>query len=285
MTFKIINKLNYILTIYNFHFINESELNEIINIFDNCKENIIIYINCKNSNAKRFIIKNTKVSSLFIKISKVSLVFNKKHINRLLIYNEKSLNPKYTSYKEIPRKIFKKYKKKIKFNNNLSYNKNGYILIYLNHLKGWFKKKIKLNNLNLLINNIREYSDKLIKIRPHPQDRYRDFNIKYKNVIIDYSDTWEEIIKNCYCIFIQNSGILFELLSYGIPLFNLDIIIKINYYPDCYIPINYINKIDQYKFNRKKLLKKYYSTIICYNYNESHAKFYNLIKNFLNKKI
>ena len=114
MTFKIINKLNNILTIYNFHFINESELNEIINIFDNCKENIIIYINCKNSNAKRFIIKNTKVSSLFIKISKVSLVFNKKHINRLLIYNEKSLNPKYTSYKEIPRKIFKKYKKKNK---------------------------------------------------------------------------------------------------------------------------------------------------------------------------
>ena len=284
MIFKINNKLNYTLTIYNFNPY-ENEINKTIDNFNNFNENINIYINCKNSNAKKFIQKKTNITSLFIKTSTVNLQVNKNHIQRFLFYHKNSMNPRYSLSNEIPRKIFKKYKKKIKFNDKLSYNKNGYILIYLNHIKGWFKKKINLNNLNLLIDNIRKHSNKLIKIRPHPKDRNRKFNINQKNVIIDFSENWEEIIKNCYCIFIQNSGIIIELLSYGIPLFNLDVILKINYFPDCYIPLEYINEIDQYKFNRKKLLKKYYSNTGFSNYNTSHAKIFELIIKFLQNKI
>ena len=80
--------------------------------------------------------------------------------------------------------------------------------------------------------------------------------------------------------FIQNSTMIFILLSYGIPIFNIEIILKLNLFPDLSLNSNVLIdfKNEYNKLNRKELLSKYYSSI-CFA-SESLEDQTNLILNF-----
>ena len=266
--------------------LDNKKLDLIYKIFDKLHVDLCFYLNLKNSDGFDYINKKTNLLSIFLKGSKLSL---NNSVNNLFISKTiYSLHTKYTKFKNLSNNDFNNISSKyIKYNSNINYNKNGYILFYMNNIDGWYKNYIHIDNLSILIKNIREYVNNKIIIRLHPKNinnlnyinLLNNIIIKYKNIIIDNTMLWNEIISNCYCVFIQNAFIIFELLSYGIPLFNFDEIIDINYYSDVYTPINYINKIEKYNINRKDILKKYYSEIFVID-NKNTIE--NIIYNFIN---
>jgi len=200
------------------------------------------------------------------------------------------------------------------FNETIKYKEDGDIIIYLPNLKGWFEKYINVDKINDLIRKIRKYKNNRIILKLHPYQAEKtnraiktNGNIlnqinqiikKYDNIIIGeqiirknkkLKEYWNDIIKNCYCVFIQNAFFLFELIALGIPVFNLGKVLSLNYYPDCSIPLKYLSNINEYNFNRKFLLKKYLSTCVFLPLDDANDKYkykkpaiLNIIKNNIN---
>lgn len=214
--------------------------------------NYINYI-LKNSNSFFFIIKNTLDYS---KSDKININTNKEN-NRFNYISENYFN----------------YNKEYKINNN------GNIIIYMNNSRGFFKKNMNIiKNLIILIKKIRSYNKKNnIKIRFHPKekDKFKIYLINILNnknnfnILID-NDCYKKMIKNIYCIFIQNSRIIFDLWNDGIPIFSSNIS-SLNIFPDekdyCN-NLNYLIDLNKYKENlpnRRQILTKYYKNIFFYD--------------------
>jgi hypothetical protein len=276
-------------------------------INNDLNENINIYLNLKNSNGLKFINKTTETKTIFLAGSKNdnnilnsyqfitinSLNPNLGEINKNIEYNEKRFN--YVLSRIYP------------YNNNYKYNKNGYILVLLNNVTGWFSdyysnnieidenkneyiifsknindkydnKKYNLfkNSLYFLIKNIRKYSNRKIIIRLHPKNR--DINIFSNEFTINDQNNIEQLINNCYCCFIQNTRLLFYLVHKGIPLFSLNYYI-FNYFPEIYVDIKNLENLNKEILpNRLIFLKKYYKYIFFKDELNKYDNFKNMLK-------
>lgn len=231
-----------------------------------------IYLNTRRTNIKTTL--NSKCENFTIIIKGINgLSLNKTPLNincATVTFN--SLGTNYTNYNQITDNEFNYISDNfIKYNDKISYKKDGIILIYLNTITGWYSNFIDEHKIENLIKNIRKFVDNKIIIRLHKNDFFKIDLIKYLNNLQKYDVTidkqnvqWEDLINDVYCVFIQNSFILFELFSYGIPIFNIEEVLSLNSYSDLYLPIEYIKDLEKYKIDRKSLLKKYYSHLFFY---------------------
>ena len=205
-----------------------------------------IYLNLKYSDGAKYINKKTELESLFIIAFKC---INNKHIYFITL---NSVNPNLEKYNElqISEDKFQYLKNNLyPYSNNYNINDNGYIYIILNNTKSamynsFFLNKDDINNkLNNLIYNIRKYSQRKIFVKIHPKDTILGLDIKiidnYTKIIKDKID----IFNNIYCCFIQNTRFIFEFVSKGIPVFNLNFYDN-NYFNNIYLDIKDIEKID-----------------------------------------
>lgn len=286
--------------------------NNWIHIFNKIKsdlnENINIYLNLKNSDGHSFMNKITETKSIFLAGSKNdnnplnsyqfitinSLNPNLGKLNKIINYDDKRFN--YILSRIYP------------YNDNYNYNKNGYILILLNNIYGWFSnhysKNIEIdenideyinfnnNNLNdydipkyilfqksinFLIKNIRKYSNRKIIIRLHPKNR--NINISSKEFTVNNIKKLDDLLDNCYCCFIQNTRLLFYLVHKGIPLFSLDYY-TFNHFPEIYSNIKNIENINNITLpDRKLFLKKYYKYIYFKDELNDYLKFKKMLNN------
>jgi len=173
------------------------------------------------------------------------------------------------------------YISKTYFNYNQIYNikQDGYIIIYLNNSTGFFQNYSKLRkNLKKLITNIRTFNKKnKIKIRFHPKEKEKfkieliDYLNKNKDFNVSIDDqSYKKMIKNVYCVFIQNSKIILDLWNDGVLIFSSKIS-SVNIFPedeDYCNNLEYISNLELYIKqlpNRKEILKKYYKSIVFYD--------------------
>ena len=229
-------------------------------------ENTCLYFNTKGTNINNYLDSKCKDFSFIFKGCNMSV--NKKR--RLLMITINSLGTKYTNYYSISEDKFNYIANNyIKYNENLIYKEDGIILIYLNNSKGWYRKYINMYKLEDIIKKIRKYVNNKIVIRLHKRDFINKKLISYIKSLSKYNTSidmqgkkWSEIMKETYCVFIQNSSTIFELFSYGIPLFSLEEIISLNLYEDCYLSTEYIKDLSKYDIDRKTILKRYYSHML-----------------------
>jgi len=229
-------------------------------------------------------------SNYTVKLNNFNFIFNgvRLGLNPLCLEGTISMitinnvSPLYTNYKKISEDRFNFISRNIKYNNELKYNKNGDIIFYLFNSSGYYKKFINMNSIENIIINIRKYVNNRIVFRLHPKDHRKVRGKKSKfvsklekfkkyNAVIHEdqlegiendkyaSKSWKNFIDNIYCVFIQNSFMTIELLSYGIPVFSYEEYCSVNFYKDMYKPIEIISNLDLYDINRKSVLKKYYS--------------------------
>lgn len=251
------------------------------------KENINIYFNTKNSDGTLYI-NNIKKNTIFISGCRMNI---KNQYSFYYFVTNNSWNPQLSKTGSITDLKLKKYKQIFNFYENYNYNKNGSIYILINNTNGWFMNHCKIkyhsNNNNYismitnLVNKIRKYSNRKIKIRIHPYDK-TNFKEKVKDYIrINKNielDTDKIDFKDIYCVFIQNTKFILDFVNYGIPIFNLNFF-KCNYFPEIQIKdISLIEKLNEIILpNRIDFFKKFYYHIILNQDNllfESVKKFY-----------
>lgn len=264
------------------------EIIDSINNIKNINKNINLYFNIKNSNGYDFIKNNTRELSLFFSGSKNN--FNEKYNYQFITVN--SLNPNKYNYEYLSNERYDFVKSKMgKYSKNYNYKKNGFILLILSNSKGWFKKSIYFKNNNSfitsiinLVKNIRKYTNREIIIRLHPKDLKYNFinniklqNVKFKNDDLNYA------LNNCYCCFIQNSKIIFDLVNKGKPLFNLNFY-DVNYFNNIYIKMKDIENLDNIKLPDRESFLKYNYRFIFFKYElyeknglSKILKYYNII--------
>ena len=102
-------------------------------------------------------------------------------------------------------------------------------------------------------------------------------NVKFKN------DDLNDTLNNCYCCFIQNSKMIFDLVNKGIPLFNLNCY-DVNYFNNIYIKIKDIENLDNINLPNRESFLKYYYRFIFFKYElyekdglSKILKYYNII--------
>ena len=120
----------------------------------------------------------------------------------------------------------------INYTKNWNYNKDGYILICTSNStkNGWHNKNVlDLNNIEIILKNIRKFTNKKIILRLHPSD-IKNFE-QYKNHIEYLKKTYEiscDIerkrlkynLKNIYCAICDKTSLGPFFIFYGIPVFN-----------------------------------------------------------------
>ena len=233
---------------------------------------IQIYYDIQNSDGIKFVDK-IKKNSIFISACKIN--FPKKYSNYYFITNN-SWNPNLSYTKPISKNKIIEYKNIFGFEENYKINKEGFILLILNNSYGWFKEtcRIKYNEdntnyfkmINNLVSEIRKYSQRKIVLRLHPKDRNHKFESQLKdknlNFDIDNESELEYLMKNTYCVFIQNTKMILDFVNYGIPIFNLDFF-KVDYFPEIQIQdISKIENLDDMDLpDREKFIERFYSFI------------------------
>lgn len=233
-------------------------------------KNLIIYVNLKRSNGYKYIKKETENDSIFITTTDRC---GKKNL-RIGFLTKNSRNTAYTKFYNISDDLFNFYSDLIfEYNPKISYKNDGYIVIYLPNLIGHYKDYIDLNELITLIKMIRSKKKNKILLRIHHKN-FKDIKryvpiIKvmklFNNIELDLQKyKWDDIINNCYCIFCQNTSMCFNLYALGIPIFNMQNVVNLNIYPELSINFKYFNnfEIEYNKVDRKKILSKYYSSLI-----------------------
>ena len=184
-----------------------------------------------------------------------------------------SFNPNYSKKGKVDRDRFKLLGKYFNYCHNYKFNENGVILLMFNNLKGCFSNYYEnfLEKLQNLIDNIRKYTNRKIVIRFHRKQYYlltqddeqftKDLkkfiksNNKHKNNNIElnhYSTEHNitqyisnELFDNTYCVFIQNTKLIFDFVHRGIPIFNLNFI-DFNYFDDiCIKDLSIIDKLTE----------------------------------------
>ena len=249
---------------------------------------IQVYYDIQYTNGYIFVDKMKK-NSVFISVCKIN--FPTKYSEYYFITNN-SWNPNLSYTKPISKNKIMEYKNIFGFEENYKINKEGFILLILNNSYGWFKEtcRVKYNEdntnyfkmINNLVSEIRKYSQRKIVLRLHPKDRNHklESQLKDKNLNFDIDNETEldYLMKNTYCVFIQNTKMILDFVNYGIPIFNLDFF-KVNYFPE--IQINDISKIEELNIidlpDREKFLERFYSFITCDINNVLiyiHKKFY-----------
>ena len=233
---------------------------------------IQIYYDIQNSDGIKFVDK-IKKNTIFISACKIN--FPKKYSKYYFITNN-SWNPNFSYTEPISKNIIMEYKNIFGFEENYKINKEGFILIILNNSYGWFKDTCKVkyeeDNTNYfkMINNlllkIRKYSQRKIVLRLHPKDRNHKLESQLKdknlNFDIDNETKLEYLMKNTYCVFIQNTKMILDFVNYGIPIFNL-YFFKVDYFPEIQIQdISKIENLDDIELpDREKFLERFYSFI------------------------
>jgi hypothetical protein len=256
---------------------------------NNINKNINIYFNIKNSNGYNYIKNDTKELSLFFCGCKNN--FDKKYNYQFITIN--SLNPNKYNYEYLSNERYNFVKSKMgKYSKNYNYKKDGYILLLLSNSGGWFRNNIINNSfINCIINlikNIRKYTEREIIIRLHPKDLEKKdlINSIKKNNFINVelkTDNLNDTLNNCYCCFIQNSKMIFDLVNKGIPLFNLNFY-DVNYFNNIYIKMKDIENLDNIKLPDRESFLKYNYRLIFFKYElyEKNSlskilKYYNII--------
>lgn len=239
------------------------------------KDNIGFYIDFSYSDGSKYLNLETKTPKIFFNFNWLNYVDCK--INKYLFITMNSFNPNKSITPKMTEERFTYLLNFFKYKSEYKKNINGDIVILLNNLKrGYFTNDLKTNNiykyLTKLINKIRTFTNRRIYIRFHPKDILKGYDNeifnKLDNKLNIYMDKNIDIISvltNSYCVFIQNSKVIFDFVNYGIPLFNLDLI-KYNYFDNIYNNIEDIDNIDKItQINRLDFLKKYYPHIYTYD--------------------
>lgn len=147
----------------------------------------------------------------------------------------KSHSYKYLKSPLIPGRFLELKKKfNFPFNRNWVINKNGLIIIALHTSNGWYKDGLTIQNLEPLLNKIKNYSNLEIQVRLHPVDRegikinrpnmkkhksildliLKKYHLKLNNVPLD------DMFKKTYCLIADKSSIIVSSILHGIPVFN-----------------------------------------------------------------
>ena len=233
---------------------------------------IQLYYDIQYTNGSIFVDKMKK-NTIFISVCKIN--FPTKYSEYYFITNN-SWNPNLSYTKPIFKNRILEYKNIFGFKQNYQINKEGFILIILNNSYGWFKETCRIKYeedntnyftmINNLVSKIRKYSQRKIILRLHPKDRDHklESQLKDKNLHFDIDNESEmcNLMKNTYCVFIQNTKMILDFVNYGIPIFNLDFF-NVNYFPE--IQIKDIAKIEELNVidlpDREKFLERFYSFI------------------------
>lgn len=231
------------------------------------KNDLYIYHNLKDSDGYKYIKDKNNNDAIFLNGAKPYGCNSK-----FYFLTKSSIDTKNTKFNNISNESFEYISNKyIKYNENIKFNENGDIIIYLPNLIGFYRKYININKLSNLIKFIREKKNNRIVVRLHHKNHEKKYIKLIKKLVNNFDNIkvdlqkieWRDIFDNCCCVFIQNSTMIFILLSYGIPIFNIEMILKLNLFPDLSINLNVLNdfKEEYSKLNRKELLSKYYSSI------------------------
>ncbi len=204
-----------------------------------------------------------------------------------------SFNPNFSKKGRINRDRFKLLCKYFNYCHNYKFNENGVILLMFNNLKGCFSNYYEnfFEKLQYLINNIRKYTNRKIVIRFHRKQYYlltqeteqftkdlkkfiKSNNKQQNNIELNHYSTEHnitqyisnELFDNTYCVFIQNTKLIFDFIHRGIPIFNLNFI-DLNYFNDiCIKDLSIIEKLSEKSNelpNRKDFLyNQYYHFIL-----------------------
>lgn len=223
--------------------------------------NCNLYINLKNSDGLKYINKRTKDKTLFINTGK--FIFYELKYEFLTI---NSLNPLLSDPIKIDgEERFNEISQIINFENSYKINSKGPILICLNNFNGWYSSevsKIKKKLLNLCL-NIRKFNKKNgIILKFHPKNylndlkllndtlRYINNNLKGSRKVSLYDNSQnsnKDIFLKSYCVFIQNSKFILELVMKGIPVYNHNIS-KVNSYDKIFLKnLRYLKNLKKYK--------------------------------------
>lgn len=119
----------------------------------------------------------------------------------------------------------------INYSKNWNYNQSGYILICTSNSTktGWHNNGFNLNNIEIVLKNIRKFTNKKIILRLHPSD-IKNFE-QYRNYIEYLKKTYEiscdierkrlkDNLKNIYCAICDKTSLGPFFIFYGIPVFN-----------------------------------------------------------------
>jgi len=241
-----------------------------------------IYYNTKYTNSNLFINKQI-LNSIFIAGCKNNYLHNKIYY----FITNNSWNPKLSFSKKITDTELYKFQTIFPYKESYYINKEGFIYIIINNTYGWFMNncnvKYVVQNHNYkkmlinLIKNIRKYTNRKIVIRTHPKDRNNGNNyieIRINEILNELNDTnisinniikSEDIVKNAYCVFIQNSKFILDFVNNGIPIYNLDFF-NCNYFSEIQIKnLAIINNLEENIStlpNRIEFLKRFYYHVI-----------------------
>lgn len=189
----------------------------------------------------------------------------------------------------LSKKIFNE-KNKIKnnffndiYSSNYNINNDGYILFVFTG--GWyhrFEKNI-LEYFDEKIKNIRKYSDRKIVLRFKKGLKYRK-NIIYKleildnNIVVENKTPEEELFKECYVCFIQNTKFIFDFVARGIPVFNLDMY-TVEFFKEIYVDVKDIENLKNIELpDRKKFLEYHNQFIFEIDTLRDKEKFMNMLR-------
>jgi len=256
------------------------------NIDSKLSTKINTYYNLKHSNGLKFLNFKTINSTLFLNSA---MSFNKLKDNLNNVYYPSiyelitidSLNLNLSKKIKINKEErFNKLKGFFSYNDSYKFNSKGKIFICLPNLLGWFPINVDsaIKKLKKLILAIRKYNNtNAILITFHPKNKI--FNKDLIKVIIKtilsynfnkiefytYPSYDIDIYLDAYCVFIQNSKFIIDLVSLGIPVYNPNFT-KINlYYQNIFgKKYKYLENLEKYQEklpNREIFLKDIYSHI------------------------
>ena len=253
------------------------------NLINEVPKTITLFIDLgrgDNNKYSNFILKH----SLFIN----RCISNNNNLDNLIYYyiTTNSFNPNYSKKGKVDRDRFKLVSKYFNYNHNYKINENGVILLMFNNLKGCFSNYYEnfLEKLQTLIDNIRKYTNRKIVIRFHRKQYYlltqedeqftkdlkkfiksnnknKNNNIELNHYSTEHNITQyisNELFDNTYCVFIQNTKLIFDFVHRGIPIFNLNFI-DYNYFDNiCIKDLSIIDKLSDkvIVYYQMKLLKK-----------------------------
>ena len=211
-----------------------------------------------------FVNKKTNNHSIFINGCRFRINNNIKYY--FITY--KSLNPNLSLKPSITEDKINKLFEVFKYKEEYKINEDGFILILINNLDGYFSKDFKCNinsYINNLVKNIRKYSNRKIVLRFHPKNKKYKFKVTDKNMIIIQNSCITVLKENCYCVFIQNTKLTFDFVSSGVPIMEMNLI-KYNYFNNIGIKIDQIENIKNLNDNnllpdRKNFLLHYFPFI------------------------
>ena len=257
-----------------------------------------IYMDVMQSNGRQFIDRKQN-NSLFFNYMKLNPHHKQNQLTDNFVFvTSNSFNPQLSYNEKVSRNKFKYIKQFFPHRKNYVINSNGYILIIINSIQGYYachmkndkhqkkRKKgepyqdfinITFKSLKIVIGKIRKYTDREIQIRFHGKqttEKKSSIMDQINKFIVDIAKDYEDInlnnevdiiklMESSYCVVTQNTKFLFDFVNFGLPIFTSDFY-TCDYFPEIYIrDFSIIEKLKQQKKSnflpdRLSFLMKYY---------------------------